>query len=163
MPVAVVLLATVAVSFMLVSSGPLGRGDDSDYAVRVFDGVVAYDRVLASRISWVAEPEDVWGCTFALVELPAAAALTPGKRANGEVAWYLEWGGDWKKTPVDHPGLHQRDTIRDCASNWSPDVETRLLSAISEPGSFYARDGVGETVYVYSAKLRIAARIRFGD
>lgn len=136
--------------------------DDANYAAAVFDGVVAYDRVIASR-RWHLEPAEPWDCTFAIVQLSDAAAETPDEPSVDEVAWYLSWGGDWQVTPADHPGWQNRDAIRECAHNWSPEVETKLLMAIAEPGSWYAHDGIGDVVYVYSLKQRIAARIRLGD
>ena len=34
---------------------------------------------------------------------------------------------------------------------------------MADPGSHYIIGSVGETVHIYSAPQRIAARIRFGD
>lgn len=134
--------------------------DRHPYAERVFDGVV-YDRVIASKDTFTSV-DDGWGCTFAIVELSAEASVAPVSE-DGPRRWHDTWGGAWLETPVSHPGPQQRDALYDCSDAWPPDIYRDLRSAISTPGSFYLRDGIGETVMIYSKPYRLAARVRSGD
>jgi hypothetical protein len=135
--------------------------DSRPYAEQVFDGVMRYDRILASKASFVSD--DGWGCTFAIVELSSDAGVAPVAQAAQDRSWRNTWGGAWIETPVTHPGPRQRDALYDCADEWPPGVYKMLRSAIETPGSFYLRDEVGEIVMIYSRPYRLAARVRSGD
>jgi hypothetical protein len=66
-------------------------------------------------------------------------------------------------TPAAPLGESTRDALSFCARDWDQEFGERLAAAISSANSWYIRDPVGETVFVYSLPQRIAARVRFGD
>jgi hypothetical protein len=116
------------------------------YASRLFSGLVAYDKVLASR-KW---HSDVFGCTYAIVLLKEGASISPPGTWSGNEAW--------SKTPV-----RPTNTASVCVAEgvFSSDVAARLQKSVSEPGSHYwAFQG---TMLVYSKPQRIAAFVRYGD
>ena len=131
------------------------------YADEFFDGVVPYDEVLASR-RWVLSGEP-FDCTFAIVRLAPEAPETPETAIRPGLGWQYYWGGDWAPSPGDYPGENNRDALDACAGNWDAGLQADLLRAVTEPGHWFARDGVGENLYIYSKPLRLAAHIRYGD
>lgn len=132
------------------------------HASQVFADV-PYESVLASRRWHPWAGRDGWDCTFAVVRLPEKAPAAPPTPPRAR-EWYLEWGqGNWVATPGWAPCDNCRDAVAMCSQDFEQDITAQLLSALSAPGSWAQSDGVGETVSIYSAPQRIAARIRFGD
>jgi hypothetical protein len=136
--------------------------EDPPYAAQVFDGLIPYDRVLASR-RWNPPGLSGWGCSYAVVALGPAAPEVPGRRDPGAAGWEFAWGGDWQPTPAAPLGDTTRDAVDACTPHFDPDTAARLAVALSEPGSWYVRDAVGETVHIHSVPQGVAARIRYGD
>ena len=134
--------------------------DDPGHADRVFHGVLDYEAVLASR-AWHRRGAEPWDCTFAIVSLPANVPNDPATSTAQE--WFLGFGGDWSETPAQPLGDTTRDALGFCAQYFGADVNQRLAAAMADPGSWYIISSVGETVHIYSAPQRIAARIRYGD
>jgi len=131
-----------------------------DYASQVF-AELPYDSVLASR-RWhpLRDGGGGWDCTFAVVHLPEVAPLVPPVLPASR-QWYLKWGPrDWVATPGWAPCDNCRDAVAMCSGDLDADTAARLARALSEPGSWAQSDGAGETVSIYSAPERIAARIR---
>mgnify|MGYP001477632023 CR=1 FL=1 len=144
------------------------KADDPEYAAAVFEPLVPFARVLASREyhpfndNW---PN--WDCTYAIVELDGEAPVLPPSRVQEPDGFLTNWryrfGGDWQQTP--EPEIHQdtRSALHFCARYFDPDVTQRLAAALANPGSWYMRDRGGEELHIYSHSQKIAARIRFGD
>lgn len=132
------------------------------YAQRVFAGLLPFDAVLAERERhpwWELD----WDCTYAVVGLTDGALPAPPSRPREEVPWWLAFGGGWEATPMPPVGDTTRDALAFCGRYWDDDVNLRLAAATAQAGSWYVRDDVGETVFVYSLPQRLAARVRFGD
>jgi hypothetical protein len=158
----VLVLAVGGVGVFVLWPAWRRAADDPPYAAQVFDGLVSYDRVLASR-RWHRFGADAWDCTYAIVDLAETAPDLPPRRDGDTTGWEFVWGGDWQPTPAEPLGDTTRDAVGTCAERLGAGTSARLETALSEPGSWYVRDSVGETVHVYSAAQRLAARIRYGD
>lgn len=134
---------------------------DPIYAVEVFSPLFPIRKVIASRKFHHPDGEP-WDCTYAIVELAANAPERPPTSPEN-THWYLEFGGNWQETP--EPPL--RETIRRalsfCSKYFEPEVSEVLSRALALKGSWYDRDSVGETLFIYSKPHQIAARIRYGD
>ncbi|MEX3014800.1 hypothetical protein [Gymnodinialimonas hymeniacidonis] len=134
--------------------------DDPVYADQVFAGVLDYDAVLASR-AWHRRGAEAWDCTYAVVSLPEDASSEPP--TSDAEAWFLRYGGSWLETPMPPLADRTRDAVAFCARYFDDVLNTRLAYALTEGGSWHIIGSVGETVHIYSAPQRIAARIRYGD
>ena len=163
--VAVIAAALFAVWAMLWHAYPAWRSarDDPDYAAAYFDGVIPYDRVVASKYRG---NTIYWSCTFAGVELaPDGPSTPPAVPDRGD--WRLRWPDpdEWVWTPLidDDPEdmLTPLDVVNECASDWPNAAGERLAEALSRPGSFYVDRG--DTVTIFAPAVGLAARIRYGD
>lgn len=134
--------------------------DDPGYAEAVFGPILPVAEVLESR-RWHRRGAEPWDCTYAIVRLGTDAPAQPPASATG-TAWWLAFGGDWKPTPEPELRSTIRDALEFCSRYW-PALGTELQNLLSEPGHWVMRDRVGEDLHLYSAKARIAARIRYGD
>ncbi|PID37470.1 MAG: hypothetical protein CR993_00215 [Rhodobacterales bacterium] len=76
--------------------------------------------------------------------------------------WFLRFGGDWQPTPAPPLSGTTRDALAFCAQYW-PEIGTKLVWALNEPGNWVIRGLAGETLFVYSTQHKLAARIRYGD
>lgn len=140
------------------------READEGYAQKVFGGVVPYAQVLAERRSFAVLGG--WGYTFAIVALPPAAPVSPPDRRDGR-SWNTDWGpalGEgWSPTPLPPLSDNTRGAVGVCQDYWPAETEVAIVTALETKGTFAWRDGVGETVMLYSAPQGIAARLRYGD
>jgi hypothetical protein len=153
---AVPLLSAVLIAiFFIVTYRCFVEFQNATYANKFFSGLVAYDKVLASR-KW---HFGVFGCSYAIVSLKYGANSSPPSSWLGNQAW--------SKTPIHLPGSTQADHPKDialvCISKglFSSDVATRLQKSINEPGSHYWL--FEDTLSIYSEPQRIAAFLRYGD
>ncbi|MCG7494825.1 hypothetical protein [Thalassobius sp. Cn5-15] len=142
--------------------------DSPAYAEAVFERLLPFDRVLASRAYHLIDDDwPNWDCTFAIVELAADAPEAPPSRVMAEdglnLGWRYVFGGSWEATPKTPLSPNTRDALGFCVQYFEAEVSQRLRSAMREPGSWYVLGPVGETLFIYSLPQRIAARIRFGD
>ncbi|MCR8723203.1 hypothetical protein [Frigidibacter sp. ROC022] len=135
--------------------------DNPGYAEKLFAGVLEHDRVLASR-RWHGWGAESWDCSYGIVELSDAAAPTPPTAVSGD-GWQFAYGGNWQASPAPPLNDTTRDALDFCSRYWDAALAGRLERALNTPGSWYIRDGVGETVFLYSVPERLAARIRYGD
>ena len=156
-----ILAALLLVALLVLWPAARRVLDDPGYAAQVFDGLLPYDRVLASR-RWN-PPFAGWGCTFAVVELGEDAPAAPVSRGADEAGWSFARGGDWQPTPAAPLKDTTRDAIDACAGDIGAEATAKIAAALSREGSWYLRDPVGETVHVYSPLEGVAARIRYGD
>ncbi len=122
------------------------------YTAQYFEGQLEIGKVLASR-RWHRLGAEGWDCSYAIAE------ISPDLPPDPPESWQIEW----KPTPAAPLGETTRDAVDFCRTYYSEDTQARLESALTTPGSFYDRDGVGETVWIYAPRHRIAARIRYGD
>lgn len=132
--------------------------DHPHFAATDFADRVSFTAVRATR-AWHprdARPQD---CTFAIVDLD----LPGPDPAADDTAWQTRWPGGSHRTPADHPGHTNRDALLGCAKAFDEETNRKLRAAVTEPGSSYAGDSVGEDVYVHSAPRGMAADIRHGD
>jgi hypothetical protein len=140
--------------------------DNRLYAGRVFDGVVPYDRAIASR-RYNIEGID---CTFAIVELapdaprlPPAKSLGPGTPPHHDPA--NAFGGEWVPTP----GPALKPTNGDgpwttCYIAFGEDLYGRLGDAVAEPGGWWRADLLGNReLHVYSPSTSLAFVLYEGD
>ncbi len=137
--------------------------DDPAYAEFVFGGYVAFEEVRESR-RWHRHGADAYDCTYAIVSLRTDAPVEPPELPENrrDQPWYWAYGGDWLPTPAPPLGRN-RDAVGFCARYFSTGTNERLEAAMAQPGSWHIIGSVGETVHIYSAPHRIAARIRYGD
>lgn len=132
------------------------------YARAYFRDLLPSYSVLESR-KWHPLLGGGWDCTYAIAELPPDAAAQPPARSGPVGGWQLAWGGPWQPTPAPALGDTTRDALSFCSRYWPDGVTDRLQRALAEPGSYFERDGVGETLLIWSPPQRIAARVRYGD
>ena len=123
-------------------------------------GAVPYSRIIAARRYhpiW----SDGFGCTYAIVRLSADAPSTPPPAPKPR-APVLSYGGDWQPGPdpgiVDLPG---DSTWKLCEIALDARWWQMIEPAAMDPDGWTAWDG--NRLFVYSAKARIAARLRVGD
>lgn len=146
-------------------TSPVAWRQDAAYAATLFDGLVPYEGVDASR-RWhpVLGGRRGWDCTYAIVTLAADAPAAPPAGDGGDGrGWQFAFGGDWAPTPFPPLGDTTRDAVGTCRGDWPPEVASRIDAALAAPGSWYWTDGAGEQVHLYSAPQRLAARVRYGD
>ncbi len=137
--------------------------EDPVYADELFSGLLPVEEVLQSR-KWHQRGAEPWDCTYAIVRLQAPALEQPPTRGwRNELGWQYQFGGDWKPTPAPLLGETTRDALEFCRRYWSAELYTELKFALGSSGSWFDRDRVGETLYIYAPRQRLAARIRFGD
>lgn len=122
------------------------------YAARYFESRLEIGEILASR-RWHRLGAEPWDCTFAIAEISPDLPIKPPE----------SWRPKWTPTPAAPLGDTTRDALDFCRIYYSDDTHARLKAAMDMPGSFYDRDGVGETVWIYAPQHRIAGRIRYGD
>ena len=133
------------------------------YAAEVFDPILPGSTPLESK-RWHGPSDYSWSCTYAIVSLPEVAAQSPPEPPLTGLHWQLRYGGaNWVPTPMPTLPDTTRDALAHCAPEWGVDVQRRIKNAVSSAGSFFIVGSVGETVFVYSKSLGIAARVRFGD
>ncbi|MGH1354836.1 MAG: hypothetical protein ACRBBS_07145 [Thalassovita sp.] len=142
--------------------------DDPAYATAVFEPIVPFAHVLASReYHLIGEDWPNWDCTYAIVELSPNAPETPPSRIEDSdgflVNWRYRFGGDWLPTPKPPLPDNTRDALGFCAQYFDDDLIGRMEKALANPGSWFALGRVGETLFIYSLPQKVAARIRFGD
>lgn len=131
-----------------------------NYASEVFDGVVRYSGVLASK-KWSSIGDEAEACTYALVDLGLDPEAEPPRGAASD--WRLVYAGDWLPTPDGTLSADEPNPIVVCKGEWTEETAARVAAALSQPGSWYWRDAEGEAVFIYSVPEHIAARIRWGD
>lgn len=139
------------------------------YAGRVFEGVVPYDRVIASR-RYNIEGID---CTFAVVELapdalrdPPAPSLGPGTPPHVDPA--NAFSGEWIETPGPPLELPNGDgPWVTCYNAFGADLYARLANAVAEPGGWWiaslGRPGGNREIQVYSPPTGLAFVLYEGD
>lgn len=133
-----------------------------DHAAVLFDGLAPVKAVLASK-RWHGDFGG-WGCTYAIVALAQGAPAPPPSRPpEDDLGWEFAFGGDWRATPMPPPGDTTRDALASCEGEWDAAMAARVRAAADDPGGWWSRDEVGETVSIYSPAHRLAARIRYGD
>lgn len=138
--------------------------DSPIYAEQVFGELVPVSRVLASRRYHHWGPDwPNWDCTFAVVELAEDAPELPVTSEQNAENWKLSFGGTWLETPAAAFENDAFDAVDLCEKNWPIEVRSRVALAMSEPGSWYIRNRLGDVVFIYSKFHGLAARIRFGD
>lgn len=150
------LIAILAALAVVPWTGPqpVGPGDER-FARDLLGSAVPGLTVLAAR-EWHGVFGG-WGCTFAVASLPPdAPRLPPAVDAEA-------FGGDWRPTPLPPTSDTQRDALASCEGEWPADLAARLRAAAEEPGSWWARDEVGETVSLYAPARGLLAWVRFGD
>ena len=136
--------------------------DDAAYAGWVFDGVIPYAEVLASRYWTPLGDRSGWGCTFAVVRLGPNAPVIPGEGSGDRAR--TDFGGNWRQGPLPPPGEMTRDALEECRSVLPPAAAAAVAAAAADPVLWWIRDDpVGETVQLYSVAAGVAARIRLGD
>lgn len=158
---AVVLLVTVSGWMIWRVSSQL---QNPGFAAHVFDGVVPVETIIASR-KWHRIGAEPWDCTFAIATLAEGAPVEPPEDTRADPGWRFRFGGiwPWRPTPAPPLGDTTRDALAVCRSYWSDEIGRTLDHAMSTSGAWYARDPVGETVFLYAPDIRLAARIRYGD
>jgi len=123
------------------------------FASTYFEGLLDIEGVVESRQwHWGSHPwaGNVFGCSYAIANTSKNASLTPPK----------DWQADWVETPVTVPdGRH--DILGECTYLWPEELTARLIQVHDQPGSFYSSNS--ETLLLYSPRVGIAAKIRFGD
>ncbi len=141
----------------------LRRIEDPVYAMEYFEGILPVAEILESR-KWHAKNAEPWDCTYAIARLTSEAPEHPPLRPyRNELGWQYEFGGDWAVTPAPELRDTTRNAVAFCAKYWPRDLAIELHSALAAPGAWFVRDAVGETLFIYAPKQRLAARIRFGD
>ena len=137
--------------------------DDPFYATYYFDGLLAYDRIIASRF-W--RNLDYLSCKYGVVSLSAEPATQPPiflqTYADGLDRDHI-WPrpAEWRSTPMAGVSEDRWDTsdyVTYCGKQWPEGEAERLSGALKMPGSFYAERGA-DTLFIYSPSARIAARI----
>lgn len=137
--------------------------EDPVYAADLFEGLVLVEKILETR-KYHGRDAEPWDCTYAIARLTEDAPLTPPTRAyDNPLGWQYEFGGDWLPTPAAPLRDTTRNAVAFCAQYWPVALGREIETALAGPGAWYSRDAVGETVYLYAPKQRLAARIRFGD
>lgn len=135
---------------------------DPVYAQDVFAPLIDGAVMLESR-AFHAPQDQGWGCSFAIVELPADAPHNPLTRRGPDVPWFEAFGGAWAPTPLAAPPCDTcRDTLWLCAPNW-PALGSRLRQATQQPGAWVSQGARGETFDIWAPQAGLAAHIRFGD
>ena len=138
--------------------------DDPFYATYYFDGLLAYDRIIASRF-W--RDPDYISCKYGVVSLSAEPAPQPPSieqpyddAKNRNHIWPKP--AKWQSTPmtaVSADGWNISDFVTYCGKQWQDGEAERLSAALKVPSSFYAVRG-GDTLFIYSPTARIGARIQ---
>ncbi len=136
------------------------HNSDPKYASEVFYGNLPYKEVLESR-KYHPFGQLNWDCTFAIVLLSEAAPQKPPTFQAGN--WRYKFGGRWEATPIAELNENTRNATDFCGQYFSEATNDKIKRTLKEPGSWYIRSPVGETVFIYSYKEKLAARIRFGD
>jgi hypothetical protein len=132
-----------------------------NYASEVFDGVVRYAGVLASK-KWNSIGDEAEACTYAVVDLGLDPEAEP-PRGEASADWRFVYAGDWLPTPDGTLSADNRNPVGVCKGEWTEETAARVTGALSRPGSWYWRDAEGDAVFIYSVPELIAARIRWGD
>lgn len=143
--------------------------EDPIYASQLFEGLLPVEEVIASR-RYHPRGAEAWDCTNAIVRLTNDTPETPPSRVNKShlgsvdlVPWDFLFGGAWDRTPAPASGPNTRDALDLCSKYWPVPVGHELKSVLYGAGGWFYRDQVGETLFVYARKQRLAARVRFGD
>lgn len=141
--------------------------DNPRYAAKFFDGLVPFERVLASR-RWNTPGTARWDCTFAVVDLAPDTPALPGGRRGDVSGGQFQWGdrgaaSGWLPTPAAALPRLSRDAVATCADRLPPAAAGRIRAALDAPGAFYWRDRTGATVQLYAPGKRMAAHLRYGD
>ncbi len=137
--------------------------EDPLYATELFGSFMPVSDVLASR-KWHARDSEPWDCTYAIVTLAGEQPHNPPTRErDNALGWMYTYGGNWQASPAAPLGENHRDALDFCSKYWSPELLDTLKTALYSSGAWFARDRVGETLFLYAPKQRLAARIRFGD
>lgn len=136
--------------------------EDPVYASELFEGLLPVEEILATR-KWHVRGAEPWDCTFAIARLSEDMPATPPSREEGKLGWRYQFGGNWKQTPAPKLRSTTRDALAFCSKYWPRPLANELKSALSTHGAWFDRDGVGETLFIYAPKQRLAARVRFGD
>lgn len=130
-----------------------------------FGDLVAYDRKLIQTEGVPLAnglPDDTL-CLISAVRLSTNAAGTPPQRDRSR-RLYVQFGGDWKPTPMTSTGPRGKDILSICDPYLRADgFLDALLNALDAPGSFYLRDFTGNLLQVYAPERRIAASIRLAQ
>ncbi len=153
-------LLSLAVLIYFAFHGVAALVSNPRYAEQVFADLVPYDDVLASK-KWHGIGDEPRACTYAIVSLRSDAGFDPPTAEQAD--WRLVFAGDWKPTPDKSLDDAVRDPATVCRDEWSEETGKRLIHALKAPGSWYWRDGMRETIYIYSQPEHLAARIRWGD
>lgn len=158
------IFAVLGIGWDQVRDAHNEAADDPAYAVELFAAVAPITEVLASRkfTHWD-ENWPNWDCTFAIARLAEGAPEAPPTVRGEDVRWQYRFGGDWQATPVSEPESDTRDAVAFCSRYWPEALVAQMQKVLSEPGHWVVRDRIGETVFVYSASERLAARVRYGD
>jgi hypothetical protein len=154
------------------------------YAERVFERVVAFDQVLASK-QWMAftleqlSPAYELGrmgggggemfCQFAVVNLTAVALSSPpetsAEQSQLQMRPPFNFTGDWLPTPA--PSLEDGESSfgHPCATEVGETVMSRMVAALAFEGSWWHGDAaaVNGVLYVYSKPQNLAVRLYYGD
>lgn len=137
--------------------------EDPPYATELFGNILPVSEVLASR-KWHARDSEPWDCTYAIVRLTGDLPDKPPTRDwDNTLGWRYAYGGNWQASPAAPLGNNTRDALGFCTKYWSLEVLEELKTALYSSGAWFDRDRVGETLFLYAPKQRLAARIRFGD
>ncbi|MFN3723646.1 MAG: hypothetical protein ACK4VZ_11410 [Paracoccaceae bacterium] len=130
-----------------------------------FGDLVDYDRKLIQTegVPVVAGlPADTL-CLISAVRLATTAAANPPQRDRSR-RLYVQFGGNWKPTPMTENGPRGKDILSICDPYLRADgFKDALSDALETPGSFFIRDFTGNVLQVYAPQRRIAASIRLAQ
>ena len=158
----VAALVIAAVLMLLASTFVQNRG----YADRVFQGVVQYDHVLASRRYHPLFGGPLIDCTYAIVALAHSAPDAPPttdnsiRPGNNREDW--KFAGAWQPTPASRiPGTTETLARHICEKHLGDELTTTVLVGAKMEGGWH--HGNSETIWVYSKPIGVAYVLRYGD
>lgn len=100
-------------------------------------------------------------CLIAAVRLKPDAAPKPPRRDMAR-PWLLQFGGVWKPTPLPSDGPKGRDLLQVCGAYLQTEgLDEAILTALEQPGSFFAADLTGTVLPLYAPEWRLAVSIRY--
>ncbi|WP_435259030.1 hypothetical protein ACSBLW_04455 [Thioclava sp. FR2] len=130
---------------------------------KMFGAVVEYDRsLIETSVASLnnQKPSDLL-CHIAAVRLKKDASHKPPRRDLSRPD-FLQFGGNWKPTPILAEGPKGKDLLEVCGAFLRVDgLEDLILNAVETPGSYYISDWAGSMFQLYAPERRIALSIRY--
>jgi hypothetical protein len=185
-----VFLASVLVVLLFAAVAPryykysvVRDRDNALYAERVFEGVVAFDEVLASRqwppfrseqLSPAFELGQIGGgggerfCRFAVVRLSDEAPSSPypvQTEDHDRAPPMFSFQGDWQPTPGPALSGIETNLLHNCERQIGSGVAAEMSDALIVAGGWWhgTPGGHDGALHVYSKPQGIAFRLYFGD